>query len=197
MSRIDGVPPRGAGVVTRGMYAWCKRMYGKVVEPLAVAAHHPRIAKGYSLFEWVVAQSHDVDEKLKDLAQTKAAALTGCEFCMDIASAVASKSGATREQLIDLPRHRESPHFSELERLVLDYADGMTRTPVDVPDELFEQLRERFSERQLVELTTAIAIENYRARWNWAMGIGAQGFVGEGGFCVVPEGPAQRDGAAA
>ena len=59
----------------------------------------------------------------------------------------------------------------------MDYATGMTRSPVDVPDELFARLRERFDEAQLVELTDIIALENYRARFNWAFGLEGQGFT--------------------
>ena len=73
---------------------------------------------------------------------------------------------------------------------MLDLAVGMTRTPVDVSDELFARLRARFDEAQLVELVNEIAVENYRARFDWAFGIGSQGFT-EGGFCVRPERPPQ------
>jgi 4-carboxymuconolactone decarboxylase len=167
-------------------YWVARRDYGKLPEPLEVTAHHPGILRGYGVLEWETSRAHSVPERLKDLAATKAAALVGCEFCIDIASAIGSKTGVTAEQLADLPRYRESPHFSELERLVIDYAAAMTATPSDVPDELFDALRAHFSERQLVELTSAIAIENYRARFNWAFGIGSQGFAA-GGACALPE----------
>lgn len=62
----------------------------------------------------------------------------------------------------------------------------MSRTPVDVPDSLFDQLREHFDDAQLVELTHFIAIENMRGRFNLALGIGAAGFS-EGMVCAVPE----------
>ncbi len=57
---------------------------------------------------------------------------------------------------------------------------------MDVPDELFDRLRAELDEPQLVELTNIIALENYRARFNWAFGIEGQGFS-EGAFCVRPE----------
>lgn len=75
-----------------------------------------------------------------------------------------------------------------MEKLVLDYAVGMTVTPVDVPDELFARLREYFDERQMVELTAAIAWENYRAWFNHAFGLESQGFA-EGAYCALPEHP--------
>jgi alkylhydroperoxidase family enzyme len=76
-------------------------------------------------------------------------------------------------------------NFSALERLVLEYADAMTRTPVEVSDALFARLRERFSEPELVELTSAIAWENYRARFDHAFGIEEENFT-EGAVCALP-----------
>ena len=75
--------------------------------------------------------------------------------------------------------------FSELEKLVLEYADGMTQTPVEVSDALFARLREKFREAELVELTSAIAWENYRARFDHAFGIEAENFA-EGAVCALP-----------
>jgi 4-carboxymuconolactone decarboxylase len=62
----------------------------------------------------------------------------------------------------------------------------MTRTPVDVSDELVAALRKHLDERQIVELTAAIAWENWRARFNRALAIEAHGFT-EGAFCPIPE----------
>jgi len=62
----------------------------------------------------------------------------------------------------------------------------MTQAPVEVSDELFAALRQHFNEAQLVELTAAIAWENYRARFNHAFGVEAQGFS-EGAYCPLPE----------
>jgi 4-carboxymuconolactone decarboxylase len=69
-----------------------------------------------------------------------------------------------------------SPAFSELEKLVLRYATAMTETPVEVSHELFSELQQHFGPQQIVELTSAIAWENYRARFDHALGIEAEGF---------------------
>jgi AhpD family alkylhydroperoxidase len=194
MSRLDG--PRRRGPFARLAYWMAKREYGKVPEPLEVTAHHPGILRGYSVLEWETGRASSVDTKLKDLAGTKAAVMVGCAFCIDIGSALSTKAGASAEQLADLPRYRESEHFDETEKLVLDYAVAITSVPVVVPDELFDALRARFDERQLVELTSAIATENYRARFNWAFGIGSQGFAA-GGACALPEPAGAQAGAGA
>ena len=94
-------------------------------------------------------------------------------------------AGITEEQLRDLPVYKDSPAFSPLGKLVIEYAVAMTKTPVEVPDALFATLRREFSEAQLVELTAAIAWENYRARFEHALAIESQGFS-EGAYCPLP-----------
>lgn len=81
--------------------------------------------------------------------------------------------------------YEASAEFNGLEKLVLRYAAAMTQTPMLVSDELFAQLRSHLTEKQLVELTSAIAWENYRARFNHAFGMEAEGFS-EGAFCPIP-----------
>jgi alkylhydroperoxidase family enzyme len=105
---------------------------------------------------------------------------------MDFGSWITREAGITEEQLRDLPRFRESDAFSEDEKLVLEYAEGVSRTPVEVPDEVFARMRARFDQAQIIELTYAAAIENLRARFNWALRIESQGYS-EGAYCLRPE----------
>ena len=95
------------------------------------------------------------------------------------------ENGITAEQIANLQRYRTDINFSDLERLVLEYADTMTQTPVEVSDALFVRLREQFTDAQLVELTSAIAWENYRARFDHAFGIEGENFS-EGAVCAMP-----------
>ena len=75
---------------------------------------------------------------------------------------------------------RDSPLFTEPERIALDYAERMTITGQKVDDALFAKLKQHYSEAQIVELTAAIALENFRSKFNPALGIEAQG------FCLIP-----------
>jgi 4-carboxymuconolactone decarboxylase len=100
-------------------------------------------------------------------------------------------AGVTEIQLMALPDFETSPAFTDIEKLVMRYAVAMTNTPVEVSDELFAALRQHFDERQLVELTSAIAWENYRARFDDAFGIEAEGFY-RGALCLLPQ-PETRD----
>jgi len=71
----------------------------------------------------------------------------------------------------------DAAQLTELEKLALRYAEGMTRTPPDVPDEVFSGLRRWLGPEELVELTTAIAWENFRARWNRALRVESDGLA--------------------
>lgn len=95
------------------------------------------------------------------------------------------EQGITEDQLRELPRHATSDAFTPLEKLALAYADAMTATPVEVPPDLARALRERFDPPSLVELTSAIAWENYRARFDHALALESEGFS-EGRYCPLP-----------
>jgi len=85
------------------------------------------------------------------------------------------------QKLTDLGGWRESSAFSNSERVALEYAERMTYTGQKVDDALFARLKDHFSEPQIVELTAAIALENFRSKFNPALGVESQG------FCVLPK----------
>jgi AhpD family alkylhydroperoxidase len=193
MARIEGVSKGNAGLRVKLAYFFTRRQLARltgrepehIIEPLELYAHAPGLMFAYGKLEGATAKQDRVDWRLKVLAGLKAATLTNCEFCIDLGSQVARLSGLSDEQLLALPNYRERDLFTNLEKLVLDYATGMSRTPVEVPNALFAKLREHFDEAQLVELTSAIALENMRGRFNLALGVGAAGFS-EGLVCAVP-----------
>ena len=83
-------------------------------------------------------------------------------------------------KLADVTRWRESGVFTQAERLALEYAERVTYTEQQPDDALFARLKAHYSEAQLVELTAAIALENFRSKFNPSLGIEAQG------FCLLP-----------
>ena len=99
---------------------------------------------------------------------------------MDINSAVGREQGITDAQLAALATFESSAHFNTVEKTVLRYTEGMTRSPADVSGAVFDKLKRYFNTAQIVELTTMIAFENLRARFNRALHIEADG------FCELP-----------
>jgi 4-carboxymuconolactone decarboxylase len=197
MTRIAGVSAREAGLQVKLAYFFTRRQFARltgretgrmserIIEPLKMYAHVPGLLSGIAGLEQATAKLHCLDERLKYLAELKAATLTHCEYCIDLGSQVARQSGLSDEQLLALPSYQTNALFTDLEKLVLDYAVGMSHTPVEVSDALFARLREHFDDAQIVELTHVIALENLRGRFNLALGIGAAGFS-EGMVCALP-----------
>jgi len=91
------------------------------------------------------------------------------------------QAGADEDKISEVPTWRESRRFSEMERTALEYAEAMTITGQRVSDELFARIRTFFDEAQIVELTAAVALENFRSKFNVPLGIESQG------FCVLPK----------
>jgi AhpD family alkylhydroperoxidase len=190
MARIE----QKSTLTTRMANWYTRRSYGRDTEVAGVMAHSKPNFKGYGMFEFFHERSKATDHKLIALAGTKAACVIGCEFCLDIGSHISRESGVTEEQLRNLHAYQDHPAFSQQERLVLEYAEAMCQTPVLIPDELFARMKEQFSDEQIIELTTAVAIENFRARFNSALDITPAGFT-EGRYCAVPQAVAVQEAA--
>lgn len=79
MARIEGVP-EDANAFVRVVYALTRRKVGRMVEPVAVAAHHPLLLLGMSAFEESLGRAHRLDPRVKALAELQAAAHVGCPF---------------------------------------------------------------------------------------------------------------------
>jgi len=89
------------------------------------------------------------------------------------------QAGASEAKIAQVPEALTSDLFSDREKAALEYAEAMTVTGRRVDDALFARVRTHFSEAQIVELTAAAALENFRSKFNVALGIEAQG------FCIV------------
>lgn len=73
-----------------------------------------------------------------------------------------------------------SVHFDERDKAILRFAEGMTRTPAEVADAVFEQLTSFFSAEEIIELTAAVALENFRARFNCGLRVESDN------LCLLP-----------
>ena len=145
---------------------------------------------GMGKFQGAVRKGNSVDERLKYLVELKGAQMIGCEYCVDLGSQICRNSGFSDEELLALPRYRQSDLFTEREKLALDYAVAFMRTPVEVTDELFARMKDHFSDEQLVEITALLTVVNLD-RFNAAFGVGSAGFS-EGMVCVPPDRPARE-----
>jgi alkylhydroperoxidase family enzyme len=94
---------------------------------------------------------------------------------MDSVPAVGrQKKVVTDEEIREIPNWEFSKILGERDKIAIEYAEEMSKTPVRVSDELFGKLKGYFSDKQIVELTASVAYENYRARFNHALHIGSE-----------------------
>jgi alkylhydroperoxidase family enzyme len=98
---------------------------------------------------------------------------------MDINASRGMQAGATEDKIREIESAVTSTLYDDRERAAIEYAETMTITGRKVSDDLFARIRGHFSEAQVVELTAAVALENFRSKFNVALGIEAQG------FCVI------------
>lgn len=199
MARIQPVSKRKAGPVVRLVYAFMpramRRMTGRPpargdgVEPIGIWAYQPKMLTGMGRFQGAVRKGHDVDERIKNLIELKGSQMIGCEYCVDLGSQICRNSGFSDDELLALPRYRDSALFTEREKTALDYAVAVMRTPVEVTDELFARTKEHFTDRQIVEITALLTVVNLN-RMNAAFGVGSAGFS-DGLVCVPPDRPAR------
>jgi alkylhydroperoxidase family enzyme len=198
MARIQGVQKNEAGLMVKLVYRLGPRMMRKLagreasigngLEPMEIWAHKPKLMMAMGKFNGAIRKPGTLETRVRNLCELKGSAMIGCEFCVDLGSQICRNSGFSDEELLALPRYRQSDPFTGREKLALDYAVAVMRTPVEVTDELFARMKEHFSDEQLIEITALLTVVNLD-RFNAAFGIGSAGFS-EGMVCVPPDRPA-------
>jgi len=191
-TRIEPLSPKRAGVLTRTMYRVAKRRYGQVPEPFAVVAHHRPLLIASAMHETMVQRaSRTLPASVRELAVLWTARKIGCSWCVDFGSMLQRLDGLDVERLKEIDSYATSPAYTDDERAAIAYADAMTTDPHSVTDEQVADLRARFGDAGVIELTYQIGLENMRARVNATLGITEQGF-NSGDACRIPWADAQR-----
>ena len=153
-----------------------KRRGGKYINlDLALLWSEP-LARGWNAYVGAVRREFKVDPKLKEIAICVVARLTGASYEFKHHWPEYVKAGGRdelRSRLDDPDRALLDPAFDEDERLAMRYSAAMTRG-VRVPEALFAQVRARFSDTEIVELTGAIAAYNMVARFLVALEVATE-----------------------
>jgi alkylhydroperoxidase family enzyme len=162
-------------------YAWRysrKNLGGEIGDPVRAIAHHSGVMLAAGAMEMTVAKRWNaLDPHLRWLAIQATSAEIGCSWCIDFGYYEAMQDGVDPRKVRDVPRWRDSDAYDERERIVLEYAQAATATPVVISDELSARLNEHFSAEEIVELAAWVALENYRSRVNAGLRLHSQGFA--------------------
>jgi AhpD family alkylhydroperoxidase len=109
------------------------------------------------------------DHTLLNLVRMRASQINGCAYCLDMHSKDARALGETEQRLYGLNAWREAPYYSARERAALEWTESLTLvSETYVPDEVYERVRQQFSEDELVHLSLAVVAINGWNRLNVA-----------------------------
>ena len=153
-----------------------RKLFGAVPEPAEVMWHNRAVLNASMGFGRKVQKWDRLDPNLASFAHMAVAAQVGCSWCLDFNYFQAHNEGLDEAKASEVPRWRESPVFTPLERDVMEYAEAMSVTPTIVTDELSARLLDQLGAPALVELTAYVALANLYARSNIALGVTSQGF---------------------
>ena len=111
----------------------------------------------------------DVDLGFRRLIGHVVSKVAGCLYCQAHTLLGAHNFGVSDEKLADVWTYASSPHYSERERLALDFALAASSQPNAVTDEQFLELRAHWSEGEIVEILGVVAMFAFLNRWNDTM----------------------------
>ena len=109
-------------------------------------------------------QGSGLEQSLIELVKTRASQINGCAFCINMHTQDARKHGETEQRLYLLNAWRESPVYTDRERAALAWTEALTLiSQTHAPDDVYDEMRGQFTDKELVDLTTLIGMINL---WN-------------------------------
>jgi alkylhydroperoxidase family enzyme len=174
-------PPKHIGWLLRLGIRISRRVTGKDICIARLLAWYPKAAYGSAMLESLVAH-HDktLDERILKLVRMQASTSAACPFCTDMNSFEYKKAGITDMEykaLINGTGHSDTSTFSRREEVALEYARLISQTPLAFPAAFIAELKDTFSEREIVILASTAAQVNYWARLHSALGVPSAGFT--------------------
>lgn len=173
-------------LLTRTALAYARKSYGADLDSALATSHHPGVFWPWGLMEIAGERRTSVlPRHLDHLVVFVTAVHLGCSWCIDFGASLWQKKRLDPATLREASRWRTSDAFDADARAAFAYAEAVSGDPSTVGDEIVADLRGRFGNAGLVELTYLIALENMRGRFNSALGLSSQGFS-TGDTCVIP-----------
>jgi AhpD family alkylhydroperoxidase len=124
----------------------------------------PGVYRAMAALESYIKNSSRLEPSLLELVRMRASQINGCAYCLDMHSKDARAAGESEQRLYALSAWRETPFYSERERAALTWTEAVTRIDSSrATDEIYEAVRQHFSEEELANLTLAIVVIN---GWN-------------------------------
>ena len=163
------------GLMLRFVFWMANRQFGKVPTPFkVVVTRAPKTGNLFTAMGKYETKGVQLEKELHYMIAMFVSGINGCSFCLDFGRMMATKENIDMTKFNALSTYRVNPIYSEKERAALAYAEEMTCRK-RVTDETFNELRKHFNDREIVEITTLTAIQNFENLLNIPLGIGSDG----------------------
>lgn len=143
--------------------------FGNMPAFFATMARVPEALQHFMPLYGAVINKGSVEAKYKELTYLKTALINGCEYCFRAHAASGKKNGVTEEQIKNLAFYQRSGAFDAKEKATLLYAERLTRGASGFREGAINELKQHYSDDQIVELTLTICIANFTNRFNDAL----------------------------
>ena len=164
MARLSYIEKESATPEQEKILSQLTQKSGKIANIWKLWSHSPLTLETFMTF-YKTLMKGSLDGKLRELAYIKTSLLNDCAYCADAHKGVARKIGLTDQQIQEINNYEASSSFSPVEKLVLKYAEDLTRT-AKTSDGLLQELKKHLSEEQLVELNLTVGTANLTNRFN-------------------------------
>jgi uncharacterized peroxidase-related enzyme len=154
--------------VIKSAFERMREKRGKVTNIYKALAHKPNILQTIGPFVASVQQPDEIDAKLKEKIILIVSNINCSAYCTHAHNQISTKMGFTPEEIEEV-NNPLTANISDAEKAALRYAEALTVNPGNIPDEVFEDLRNYYSESQIVEITAIAALYNMINRFNEAL----------------------------
>jgi uncharacterized peroxidase-related enzyme len=169
MSRLQPLPPETTPEL-KAHFDFFLSTLGFTPNSVLTMQRKPKLVQAFAqLNAAVMDPAGEVDLGFRRLIGHLASKASGCLYCQAHTLLGAHNFGVSEEKLADVWNYTSSPHFSERERVALDFALAAAAQPNQVTDELFARLRAHWSETEIVEILGVVAMFGFLNRWNDSM----------------------------
>lgn len=169
MPHVSYLEREQAAEAIRPVYDDVAKKTGQMLNFFKVMAHNPAVLQGFLALNGAMPRTK-LAGPLRELAYLKASQVNQCDYCLHYHRKLGQKAGLSERQVSEVDRFETSDAYSDLERDVLRFAEGVTRS-VRADDAVLGRLRERLSEQELMELAATVALANFTNRMNVALDI--------------------------
>lgn len=171
MARIEPLKKEEAHGEIKVIYEAIEKQFGMIPNLFATIAKYPKALKPIIDLYQAISKESGIEPRLQELANLEVSRINRCNYCLAHHTEMAKMAGLKDEQLNSWRSSNFDSTLSDREKMVIEYANSVTKDAENIPNKLFSRLESHFSESEIVNLTLIIGLMNVFNRFNGALGV--------------------------